>query len=106
MLRTIIGIVGCLLGLLVGCAGLDVPQQPRFQIAEGGARVIVRSHSSFLSPSRLMLARGSDGIIGVRARSDTPGKWANHDLSAKEAVLAQLHDTLLAFLAPSCEVPF
>jgi hypothetical protein len=66
--------------------------------------VIVRSHRSFLLPSPLVLAQGSDRI-GLQAFPQVTGKWAPAGTS-DDAVLVQLHDTLLGSLAPSCEVPF
>jgi hypothetical protein len=99
------GILGCFLVLLVGCAQFDMPQQPRFENAEGAGRVIVRSHRSFLLPSPLVLSQGSDRI-GLQALPEVTGKWAHRDLSPDDTVHVQLHDTLLGFLAPSCEVPF
>lgn len=103
MLRTIIGRVSWFLGLLtVGCAGLGVPQQPRFEIPEPVVRMIVRPQGPFFSPSRLTVAKSPDGTLSVRSLPGDGEKWTRK-IPPPDAALSELHDALLPFLVPACE---
>jgi hypothetical protein len=101
VLGTVLGIVGVLLG---SCAGLGVPQQPRLQVPESS--LAVSPHSTLLPSSVTTLNRRSDGALLLgRPSSNAVEKWAHDNQPPDSAgTLVQLHDALLPFLAPACEI--
>lgn len=91
--------------VMIGCSGLGISQQPRLEISESANLFVIRPQGLFFAPMALTLSERGDGVVAVHpAGGATPAHLLSDSVS--DSGLAQLDESLLPFLFPSCAVSF